>query len=58
MCTKPDIPDPQKFQTSKTPTYRDSADKGASGGRRGTILTGGSGITETQGTSKKVLLGQ
>lgn len=57
MCSAPDVPDPQRFQSSKTPTYRDSAGI-PSTGRRGTILTGGSGIMETSPTGKKTALGQ
>ena len=60
MCIgRPSIPPPQRFQASKEPVYRDSESAGRSRrGRRGTILTGGSGVVETNTTKKKTLLGQ
>ena len=57
MCAAPDMPDPQKFQQSQSPVYRDR--KGQTGaGRRGTMLTGGAGIQSVSPTLKKTALGQ
>lgn len=59
MCPKPPkIPKPIQRQEAQVPVFRDSAEDGAARGRRGTILTGGSGIEDTTYGGKKVLLGQ
>lgn len=65
MCSAPNVPEAQKFQQSQSPVYRDRKDAGATG-RRGTILTGGSGVGRGGGSSiqsssptlKKTALGQ
>ena len=57
MCSAPDVPEPQRFQQAQAPVYRDRQDK-PSTGRRGTILTGGSGIQNSSPTMKKTALGQ
>lgn len=56
MCSAP-IPEPQRFQVSQSPVYRDRKDT-PSAGRRGTILTGGSGVQSSAPTMKKTALGQ
>lgn len=58
MCPKPNIPKPIQRQEAQMPVFRDGADDGATRGRRGTILTGGTGIEDTQYGGKKTLLGQ
>ena len=57
MCSAPKIPEAQKFQSSQAPVYRDQSG-GTGTGRRGTILTGGSGIVSSSPTGKKTMLGQ
>lgn len=57
MCGEPDIPEAQQYQQSQDPTYRDSAEA-SSTGRKGTILTGGSGVQSSSPTMKKTALGQ
>ena len=57
MCSAPDVPEAQKFQQSQSPVYRDRQDT-PSTGRRGTILTGGSGVQSSSPTMKKTQLGQ
>lgn len=57
MCLTPKIEQPQQFQTSKSPVYRPGATQ-SQAGRRGTILTGGSGIVTPASSTKKTLLGQ
>jgi len=57
MCGAPDIPEATKYQQSQSPVYRDRQDQ-PSTGRRGTILTGGSGIQDSNPTMKKTALGQ
>lgn len=63
MCISPDMPDePEKKQTAKSPdggvarSAATSVKPGASG-RRGTVLTGGSGLTEAATVGKKRLFG-
>lgn len=59
MCGKPkipDIPEQKQFQQSLTPSQSGSGTS-TSSGRRGTILTGGSGIKDPQGSTKKTVLG-
>jgi hypothetical protein len=51
------VPEPQRFQASKNPVRRDTNDSIPSTGRRGTILTGGSGIVQDTPTRKKTALG-
>jgi len=59
MCVSPpDIPEPQKFQASKAPIFREARSTGSTTGRRGTLLTGGSGVVQQSSSQKKVLLGQ
>ncbi len=57
MCSAPDVPEPQRFQQAKAPVYRDRQNT-PSTGRRGTILTGGSGIQNSIPIIKKTVLGQ
>ena len=57
MCSAPNIPEAQKFQQSQSPVYRDRKDQ-LKTGRRGTILTGGSGVQSSAPTLKKTQLGQ
>ena len=57
MCSAPNVPEPQRFQQAQAPVYRDRQDT-PSTGRRGTILTGGSGIQNSSPTMKKTALGQ
>lgn len=57
MCSKPKIPTPKEYQSAQAPVYRERADQNSTG-RRGTILTGGSGIQDSSPTMKKTALGQ
>lgn len=64
MCPKPKIPDPVQYQEAKAPAYQDPSQAqggrtqmGGGTGRRGTILTGGSGVMDAGVTGKKSLLG-
>lgn len=56
MCSAPSVPEPQKFQTAKSPVFREGGETNT--GRRGTLLTGGSGVVDSSPTGKKTLLGQ
>jgi hypothetical protein len=58
MCPQPSIPKVTQYQESKSPVYKDAnkANQGQTG-RRGTILTGGEGITDTPVNRKRTILG-
>lgn len=51
-------PEPVRYQASRSPVYRGTQQNGSGSGRRGTILTGGSGVTNSAPTLKKTALGQ
>ena len=58
MCTVPKMEKPEQLQAQKEPVFRDGNQTRQTRGRRGTILTGGSGIENQQyGAGKKTLLG-
>jgi hypothetical protein len=61
MCSSPDFsaapaPAAKQFQQSQSPVYRDRAETPTQG-RRGTMLTGGSGVQSSAPTMKKTMLG-
>lgn len=57
MCNAPDIPEPTRLQSARSPVYRDSGGQNSTG-RRSTILTGSQGVVEEQTGGKKTILGQ
>lgn len=61
MCGAPDIPEPQKLQSSKEPVFNTAAAPRSKAGRQGTLLTRPA-ATPMAGTdyapgAKKTLLG-
>lgn len=59
MCmSSPDVPEPTRYSEAKAPVFRDQT-KQKPTGRRGTMLTGGSGaMPSMSGAQGKTLLGQ
>lgn len=59
MCfiKTPKITQPTQYQSARQPDYPDGSE-GTTKGRRGTILTGSSGVVPEQSGGKKTLLGQ
>lgn len=57
MCGKPDIPEPQAMQASKTPVFRGETDTRSKTGRQGTLLTRPTAGQEYAPGGKKTLLG-
>lgn len=55
MCGAPDIPEPQKLQSSRAPVFNTGAATKPKTGRQGTLLTP---PTEYAPGAKKTLLGQ
>lgn len=57
MCSSPKVPEPTQYQAQKAPVYESQANKDVTTGRRGTMLTGGSGVVNSPSGVKKTQLG-